>query len=293
MKKQKAFSLIELSIVILIIGILIAGVTQGSRLVSAMRLTAAKSLTRSSPVASIKNLTIWLETSSDESITGTVHGLNVEDNEAVTTWNDINPQLSSKINPTQATGANQPIYVVSGIGNLPSIKFDGVNDYLSSGSTVPLLAGDQTYTMIMVWKSIPDATPTELIVNQGTNALNLEASIFTSSATLFGFSGDGNDYVTAYVQGNNMVTVIKVDNTAANNISIYNNSNTAVSGASTTPASLNLSAADFAVGARVVDHQFPFSGLVSEIIFFDRVLKQSEVQDINVYLGKKYGIKIS
>ncbi len=35
---KKAFSLIELSIVILIIGILVAGVTQSSRLVLAMKL---------------------------------------------------------------------------------------------------------------------------------------------------------------------------------------------------------------------------------------------------------------
>ena len=43
---HKAFSLIELSIVVLIIGILIAGITQGSRLVRQSRLVVARSLTQ-------------------------------------------------------------------------------------------------------------------------------------------------------------------------------------------------------------------------------------------------------
>jgi prepilin-type N-terminal cleavage/methylation domain-containing protein len=41
-KPSKAFSLKELSIVVLIIGILIAGVTQGSRLVRQSRLSTAQ-----------------------------------------------------------------------------------------------------------------------------------------------------------------------------------------------------------------------------------------------------------
>jgi prepilin-type N-terminal cleavage/methylation domain-containing protein len=56
---KKAFSLIELSIVVLIIGILVAGITQSSRLVSMMKIQSARSLTINSPVASIKGLTIW------------------------------------------------------------------------------------------------------------------------------------------------------------------------------------------------------------------------------------------
>ena len=64
---KKAFSLIELSIVILIIGILVAGVTQSSRLVSQFRLLSARNITQSSPVHSIKDLLIWLETTSTKS----------------------------------------------------------------------------------------------------------------------------------------------------------------------------------------------------------------------------------
>ena len=67
MKYKKAFSLIELSIVILIIGIILAAVTQSSRLISKMKLATAKSLTQSSAVASINNLVLWLEPTMDTS----------------------------------------------------------------------------------------------------------------------------------------------------------------------------------------------------------------------------------
>jgi len=49
-KIKTAFSLIELSIVILIIGILVAGVTQSSRLVRAIKLQTARSITNSSSI---------------------------------------------------------------------------------------------------------------------------------------------------------------------------------------------------------------------------------------------------
>ncbi len=45
---KTAFSLIELSIVILIVGIIIAGITQSSRLVELYRISSAKTQTQSS-----------------------------------------------------------------------------------------------------------------------------------------------------------------------------------------------------------------------------------------------------
>ena len=58
-KNHKAFSLIELSVVILIIGILVAGVTSSSRSVKRMKILTAQNLTTSAPVSSIKDLIFW------------------------------------------------------------------------------------------------------------------------------------------------------------------------------------------------------------------------------------------
>jgi prepilin-type N-terminal cleavage/methylation domain-containing protein len=88
---KKAFFLIELSIVILIIGILVTGVTQSSRLVSRIKLISLQSLTRSTDVVTVNGLSLWLETVLDNSITNSSGSFQISDNEAVSSWNDINP----------------------------------------------------------------------------------------------------------------------------------------------------------------------------------------------------------
>ena len=81
---QKAFSLLEISAVILIIGIFVAGVMGGNILVAKSRLAAAQTLTTSSPINGIKDSALWLETSVDSSF---VDG-ETTNNNSITTWYD-------------------------------------------------------------------------------------------------------------------------------------------------------------------------------------------------------------
>ena len=69
---KKAFSLIEISMVILVIGILIAGISKGIDMVYDMRLATARALTDKAPMFGMENLELWLETTSENSLaTGT------------------------------------------------------------------------------------------------------------------------------------------------------------------------------------------------------------------------------
>lgn len=102
--KNKAFSLIELSVVILIIGILVAGVTQSSRLVKRMRLQTAQNLTQSSPVASIKDLTAWYETTLEKSFNDNEE----QDQSDITVWYDVNPFSTVRNDATPPAVANRP-----------------------------------------------------------------------------------------------------------------------------------------------------------------------------------------
>lgn len=54
--KVSAFSLIEVSAVIIIVGIFIAGVVAADGIVSKFRITAAQSLSKSSPVNAVPRL---------------------------------------------------------------------------------------------------------------------------------------------------------------------------------------------------------------------------------------------
>lgn len=83
LKKLKAFSLIEIAIVIIVISILISGIIGSREIINMVRLKTAQTTTTSSPVGSMKDLALWLETSLDESVT-------FDSNGNVTSWNDIN-----------------------------------------------------------------------------------------------------------------------------------------------------------------------------------------------------------
>ena len=143
---KKAFSLFEISIAILIVGILTAAISKGVDLAYDMRLATARSLTDKAPMYGIDNLELWLETTSKESLaTGTASFVNVEnpaDKQAIGRWNDLNPTTlnSSYKNPaSQPTLASQPLYIKDGINGLPALWFDGANDHIASTNNFSII----------------------------------------------------------------------------------------------------------------------------------------------------------
>ena len=97
--KNQAFSLIELSIVILIIGILVAGVTQSSRLIRQMQLSSARALTLSSPVLSIPNLVSWYEPTQEKSF----DEVETSENSLVSKWYDLSLVNSDPVSVSSKT----------------------------------------------------------------------------------------------------------------------------------------------------------------------------------------------
>ena len=90
MKRQnlKAFSIIEISVAILVIGILVAGITQASRLVGESGLRVARNLTTNSWVASLDRLVFWYEPTLERGFSTT----KAVDKAVISDWNDNNPQ---------------------------------------------------------------------------------------------------------------------------------------------------------------------------------------------------------
>ena len=64
---KKAFSLVEISIVILIIGLLIAGISKAGDMIFDVSLKSASSLTKGTKVGRMPGLALWLETTTSES----------------------------------------------------------------------------------------------------------------------------------------------------------------------------------------------------------------------------------
>jgi prepilin-type N-terminal cleavage/methylation domain-containing protein len=311
--KQKAFSLIELSIVILIIGILIAGVTQSSRLVARMRLTTARTLTQSSPVAGIKDLHSWFEATSNNSF----DDIETQDGSTVTNWYDINPQSISKIIATQATIANKPIYKDNSLNGLPTLSFDGAASFLKATINPPTLFGySQGGTVFLVFNANTTAAQRFLVMQPVTNcANNIEIGLTTGNQAQGNFGiHSGCNHASVTPAGTivvNQPTIISLvmltspitSGSTANTLIYQNGGNPLALNADVSGYNFGLNGtyatgtAPFHIGARdsvnngAIDGYF--SGQIAEIVIFTRALKNEERIAVQAYLGKKWGIKVN
>ncbi len=293
-KKTKAFSLIELSIVVLIIGILIAGVTQGSRLVRQSKIKSAQNLTQSSNVASIPDLAMWLETSLDTAVTSASNGASPEDGDKVSSWNDNNPQNTTKLNATQAISANQPTYLVSAINNLPTLFFNYGTYSLSA--TPPINPNSRGYTIITVSQmndSNNGAMINQSLLIQGPSSGTCDGRYiglnFVYTKPIVWGCGGGVDWTTSSATlsfKTPYIEIVKMDFTKSSNLSFYLNQK------NPTLVSMPASSSTYQVANDVFSIGI-FNGYISEIIIYNRSLKSSEIQDIQDYLAKKYKITLS
>ena len=286
---KKAFSLFELAIVILLIATLVLGATQGSTMINKAKLASARSITHSSIVNKIENLVLWLDATDNSTIaTGTVgngtYGI-PSDNSFVTDWKDKNPTSTSTYAVSAIADTNRPKYIQSGINGLPALQFDGTDDYLRNVNGV-ISSGESGYTAIAVFKA--NDIRQALIFSQGDCAPNGSAAGIYMEFGLAGSWGCGTNYdynILSYKVNTPYVVVVRVNKTQTNVATLYLNKTTA--SGSPTDGTVPLVS-----GAITVGNGF-FNGHISEIIVFDRALTDTEIFDIQQYLGKKWGIKVS
>lgn len=301
--KHSAFSLIELSIVILIIGIIVAGVTQSSSLVKKMRLSSVRALTQNSPVSGITNLVLWLETTSQKSFTADYNdGTSLTASSGSRAWLDINEQSIKKndaLSTSNSPYSSNPTYVENGINYLPALSFDGTNDYLDFTDTSFL--NNTSYTIFVVEKSTkPVSTPLYnywLAPKQGTSC---------SANTCFNMGHQRSPYTIYVSHFTNYLTTTSTEisglaynadvtilhsaffSTAGSRKYFYNgtvgdtdNNTVAMTGNS------GLSIGD----ARAFGGGF-YQGLIGEIIVYNKALTKEERWAVEGYLAKKWGIKV-
>jgi hypothetical protein len=290
MKNSKAFSLIEVSLSILVISILIIGVIKGSILINSMRLASAKSITKSSIVNNMKGLYIWLETSLDSDFDS------LSDGAAISSWVSKNPQVTaSSVTLSQETSSYRPTFVNDGIGGVPSINFDGSDDYLSS---IENISFPSSYSIFAVYKQRIGGSPEDIFSAYYGSAHGIVLEINSSSGGIrslhrspVGSSGGDNNISSGTLAAGKagIVSIIRDRNNADLDIRI--------NGTDASPSSPDVTENEFsslsiAIGSIGYSNIRAFDGQISEIIIFDRDLKSQEVEDVENYLSQKYSIKL-
>ena len=293
-KNHKAFSLVEISMVILVIGILIAGISQGIDLYDDYRLTSARNLTKNSLVNRIPDLEMWLETTSENSLaTGTTSFTDKEnpaDQDSIGRWNNINPNILSSArnhatqnNPT-ALVDNQPKYIRKGMNGLPALLFDGTNDFFSFDGNF-LVGAD--YTIFVVEARGSDNDNVFLCGNE----------LVANKILILGYTLSDQIIHTHY--GSDLIKVIPHFKSSTSRIhrfifskingkSIYTNSGTGTPNISQKLPLISYSGSSIGNCMNLIY----FNGTIAEIIIYSRALTDKERQGVESYLSKKWGIKL-
>jgi len=274
MKKNSAFSLIELSIVILIIGILVAGVTQSSRLIKEFKTQTLRQLINNSPVNGIKDLVLWLETTQAESLVEA----EAQDGATINQWFDINKFTTSKV--IANSYSTKPTYRASGINNLPAIYFTG-GGWFEFGVSA---TNNSTKTIFVV------------LMNQNTNQRNYVFD--NTTCTQFCFIVESNTSTSGHmhagassVQGSFQLKkpyIVTLIYNGVNSFFRNNGIQNTVGNVGNNPFPSNIRLGS---SCQPFAYTEGFIGHIGEFIIFDRVLKAEEYLDVEKYLSTKWGIK--
>ena len=286
-KIKKAFSLIEVSIVLLIIGLLIAGISKAGDMITESKLKSARAVTKSSPVARLNNLVLWIETTTAESWKDQYRYDGAQSSRVLV---DINPQV---IPPESFSFAPGTItYKENGYNSLPSISLgSAISTNTSRSSSSVFDIGSKGFTIFAVVKpqmgitaspiiNFEESTPTtnKKIVLQYAGAAN--ASTYKYASLIYPASSEATttcDVISSIPDKNIEVITAQADVTKA---TIFSNGDafSAVNAVPYTPVSID---GFFKIGAGVE---------IYEIIVVGERVNDSVRKRIEQYLFKKWNI---
>ncbi len=295
---KKAFSLVEISIVVLIVGLLIAGISKASDMIFDANLKTGRSLTKGAKVNRMPSLSLWMETTLTESL------LDKEryDATAISIWRDINPQVPSKL-VFKKTGT--PKYVEFGQDNMPAIGFTSETantDFFlpyntDASTTVSSFTSTQIFsnaaaTIFMVLK--PKSVATELLNFCPYNSTTLVYACSAGNEIKLALDATGNikfsfigsttatvDVTSASQSKKNLIIISALKDTVGNKLFI-NGSSGATAVANTNMATTTFTGTFRIGGVKDVE--------IYEVIVFSSALSDSDRQNVEAYLGKKFSI---
>jgi hypothetical protein len=317
-KKNKAFSLVELSVVIVIVMIMIAGLIQSSRIIGAMRISTARNVTQSSSMPWINYIVTWYDATASDAFLES----ETDDGDKISRWNGAEVRYTDRINLNQTDDDKKPIYVSNGMYGLPSIRFDGIDDYLGSENLEQSILTYRSASVFIVFEpKVVTANDKRSILYQPSECgREFDVGYNFASKGNFGIASSsescgqtnatasGIDFV---VQNEKIVASLIIYQTpmASGDITniksfrngylekLYKVNNGYTSSLMENTKKYSDGSNRLYIGARKInDNAVPssfFNGLLGEMIVFNRSLNNEDRKEIEKYLGKKWGIKVN
>ena len=271
--KKYGFTIIELSIVLIIISLISGGIFLGSNLVSQAKLTAARQMTSKSPVLDIDGLVFWFETTI----------LKNANQHKISSWNNL---ADFKEPAEQALADNQPTYIEDVINDLPVLRFDDTADFLTfDGSSLI----NNNYTIFIVAARNSNKVDNMILGGTATTANNnLQIGYATNTSFIvkhYAEVSNINYVVPAYTTPKFAIHSIEFN---TNDGKTYYENGDLKAEAIDLANKTSLAGWNGAAIGRF-DTKY-FQGDIAEIIMFNRALSDDERQDVEQYLSKKWKI---
>lgn len=272
----------EVSVVILIIGLLLIGVIGAKHMLKKARITSAHSLTKASPINAIKSNAIWLESSFDELNLGK----NLSSEDALTSWrNSANTQNSYTIS---AVGTG-PVYYNS-INYIQAVKFGTTSSENHLQIDNPEFLNNTDYTIIITEQRIASNDGGNYLLSDNDSfAIGYESE--TSIIQTHGEDASENNQtnVESLSSYSNKPRIITVTHSSADGNKIYINgtlANEDISDDAKTHLTNLSSTNKLKIGKN-------YNGEIGEIAIFDQALKNVEIRDIENYMSEKWNSPIN
>lgn len=228
----------------------------------------------------VSDLTLWVDASA-------ISGLS--DGDPVAVWSNLSPNLTLHL--SQGTATSRPTYKTGILNGLPVVRFDGVNDLLSSSHPTNFIGSSSTaYTMFSVFKArvinTDNATPYNNDVIIGDSSGFVGQRLKGSTALAYNWDGSADSVSTPVVTNNWYVLRSRLD---AGSLFLQANNQpeqSTASGANTANGNIFLT-----IGAKD-SANYLLDGDIAELLIYKRALTLEERNQVAGYLADKYAITI-
>lgn len=296
---RRAFSIIEVAIVILITSLVIFATIKATNLIHKSKIARANSLTKNSPLLQFKNIFVWLESTSKLSFNpneaenyGDLTSSEISYGKgSITKWYDRNPNPVIRRNATTVSQA--PKYFSNCIKNIPCLKFD--SSLLTVENSLNEKLSD--YSILMVEKR-SSLSGMPLLGSDSNSLLNqsLEVGYLDSNTIYWSQGGSASDRIefNSNLLNDNIANIHLLVNASnksnSSNLKYYLNGNLI---SRSNPATIvdfsNLTYnSQLQIGKSGTSY---FNGSIGEIIILPYAISKNERIALIHYLKKKWGIK--